>query len=77
MGVELFTVYSREKFEHNTDPLRRCYNGAHKSSEWRWSEWRELSSPMPKDAADESVARWRSIGRPTCQFKAIPVGEKP
>jgi hypothetical protein len=75
--TDQYTVYSREKHEHNTDPQRRCYEGAHFSSEWRWGPWKELSSPMPKKEADESVERWRSIGRKTCQFKAVKVGEEP
>lgn len=36
------TILSRVRMEVNTDPQRRCYNGAHFSSELRWTEWDEL-----------------------------------
>lgn len=27
---------------YNNDPQRRCYNGCHYSTEFRWSEWEVL-----------------------------------
>lgn len=70
-------IYSREKFEYNTDPQGRCYDGYFYSSEWRWSSWERLGSAPTKEEADASVASWRSIGRKTCEFKAVPEGEEP
>lgn len=64
-----YLIQSREKFEHNTDPQRRCYDGCHFSSEWRWSEWATLGSVGTELEADESVARWKAIGRKTCEFR--------
>lgn len=69
-------IYSREKFEHNTDPQRRCYYGVHASSEWRWSDWNKLYS-VPEDEVEASLASWRQIGRKTCEFKAVPEGTSP
>lgn len=69
-------IWSREKFEHNTDPQRRCYNGAHFSSEWRWSEW-HLLYHVPEAEAQECLDGWKRIGRPTCQFVSAPEGQRP
>jgi hypothetical protein len=74
--VPRYEIYSREKFEHNTDPQRRCYWGAHASSEWRWSEWHPLYSVLEEEV-EACLASWRQIGRKTCEFKAVPVGEQP
>jgi len=32
-------LMTRHKYVVNTDPQRRCYNGANYSSETRWTEW--------------------------------------
>lgn len=66
-----YLTQSREKFEHNTDPRRRCYNGCHFSSEWRWSEWSTLGGAATEQEAEDSVARWKSIGRKTCEFRWV------
>jgi len=42
MSAPKQTILSRVRMEVNTDPQRRCYNGAHFSSELRWTEWDEL-----------------------------------
>ncbi len=72
-----YIVYSREKFEYNTDPLRRCYNGCHFKSEWRWSQWNQLSGRLSKEDAEASVRGWYTIGRKTCEYKAFPEGVDP
>jgi hypothetical protein len=63
-----YAVYRRERHEVNTDPQRRCYYGAHASSEWVWSTWAQLSGGLSLEEANESVVRWRGIGRKTCEF---------
>lgn len=70
-----FDVQSREKFEHNTDPQRRCYDGCHFSSEWRWSDWHPLYTVETKREADESLASWRSIpmGVRVVEFRAVEI----
>lgn len=69
MKTKTHTIYSRERFEYNTDPQRRCYDGCHAKSEWRWSEWKPLYD-IPEEEVDECLASWRQIGRKTCEFKA-------
>lgn len=59
--TKLFAVQSREQREYNTDPQRRCYNGCHFSSEWRWTEWRTLYDVRTREEAEESVANWRAL----------------
>lgn len=56
-----FLVQSREQFEYNTDPQRRCYDGCHASSEWRWSEWSTLYSLKTEEEAAASVESWRQL----------------
>lgn len=67
--MKLFKIYGREKFEYNTDPQRRCYNGCHFSSEWRWTNWGYLGAVDTEEEAKESVASWYKIGRKTCEYK--------
>jgi len=35
-------IWTRQRHLVNTDPQRRCYNGAHFSSELVWGPWEEL-----------------------------------
>jgi len=35
-------IFTRHKVEVNTDPQRRCYNGLHFSSEFRYTPWEVL-----------------------------------
>lgn len=58
-----YTVYSREQFEVNTDPQRRCYYGCHFSSEWRWSAWAPLYNLKTEEEAQESVASWQELAK--------------
>lgn len=59
----IFLVQSREAYEYNTDPLRRCYNGCHYSSEWGWSGWRTLSEHPTMAEAEERANEWRHLNR--------------
>lgn len=44
----------------NTDPQRRCYNGAHFSSELVWTNWEELCSTN-MERAEARLAYWRDL----------------
>ncbi len=59
----MYLIQSREQFEYNTDPQRRCYNGCHASSGWRWTKWGTLYSVKTEDEAKESVKSWRHLNR--------------
>ena len=58
-----YKIYSREQYEVNTDPQRRCYNGVHFSSEWVWGEWRQLGAAATEEDANESVRRWTELNK--------------
>lgn len=58
-----YQVQSREQFEVNTDPQRRCYDGAHFQSEMRWTEWRDLTAHTTQVDAEESVASWQELAK--------------
>ncbi len=44
----------------NTDPQRRCYNGAHFSSKLIWTNWEELCSTN-MERAEARLAYWRDL----------------
>lgn len=56
-----FEIHHRKFVEVNTDPQRRCYNGAHFSSEWQWTQWEVLESSVSKDLLEERLAFWRDL----------------
>lgn len=39
-----YILYVRKRVEVNTDPQRRCYDGVHAKSEYRWTEWEVIRS---------------------------------
>lgn len=45
----------------NTDPQRRCYNGAHFSSELRWEDWEVLDSNVAPEKVDDTLKFWREL----------------
>ena len=69
----------------NTDPQRRCYNGAHFSSELVWTEWEDLESMKylkPDTDPQDRLRFWRELndyavsqrGEPArCEFRLVEV----
>ena len=53
-------IMYRERREVNTDPQRRCYNGAHFSSELRWTDWSVLEYTTPEKAT-RRLEFWREL----------------
>lgn len=45
----------------NTDPQRRCYNGAYFSSEMQWTPWEVLDSELPPEKAESALKFWREL----------------
>ncbi len=63
----MYTVQVRRLVVVNTDPQRRCYDGAHFSSEVVWSKWQDVATyPSLADASD-TVLTFKSIN-PTRQY---------
>jgi hypothetical protein len=54
-------IYHRSQIEVNTDPQRRCYDGCHYSSEWRWTEWELLEIDIPEENIDRRLQFWREL----------------
>lgn len=52
------TIMQRNKILINTDPQRRCYNGAHFSSELVWSEWEALETC---EDAEDRIKFWQDL----------------
>lgn len=51
-----YRVLKRSRFLVNTDPQRRCYNGAHYSYEYHWSAWEVLESNISLTRAERAIA---------------------
>jgi len=55
------TIMCRSKVFVNTDPQRRCYNGAFKSYRYDWGQWEELDTQDTKEDADERLKFWKEL----------------
>lgn len=45
----------------NTDPQRRCYNGCHARSEWRWGPWEWLEWNVDPARVEARLEFWRDL----------------
>ena len=72
--IEFYSIKCRKKVEVNTDPRRRCYNGAHFSSEMQWTEWQEWGK-YTKEDGESTIATFQSIN-PSHEYKLAPYGEE-
>ena len=52
-------IVMRKKHLVNTDPQRRCYNGAHYNSETVWGEWKTIDWDI-KDVV-KRLKFWREL----------------
>lgn len=58
MGLNLEV---RRKVLVNTDPQRRCYNGAHFKSELQDTEWEVLEYDVPEDRREARLEFWQDL----------------
>lgn len=56
-----FVLMTRAKVFVNTDPQRRCYNGAYASHEYAWAPWVVLDRCASQEAADRRLKFWREL----------------
>lgn len=54
-------IESRKRIVVNTDSQRRCYNGAHFSSEMGWTHWSVLESNVPPERVEAKLKYWREL----------------
>lgn len=75
-----YTINMRKRIEVNTDPQRRCYNGAHFSSELQWTAWAFLELRVPAKKVERRLSFWRSLNEyavsqrgtsALCEFEAV------
>lgn len=59
--MNTYRIDRRSRVEVNTDPQRRCYNGAHARSEMQWTEWDWLELRVPEDIIDARLKFWREL----------------
>lgn len=81
-----FAIRRRTLIEVNTDPQRRCYNGAHFSSELRFTNWGVLESGLDEATATRRMEFWRGLNDyavrergkvgTLCEFEVIEQGEQ-
>jgi hypothetical protein len=53
-------IFHRKWVLVNTDPKRRCYNGAHFSCEWQWTAWSVLEH-ADETQVEERMKFWRGL----------------
>lgn len=51
----------RRRILINTDPQRRCYNGAYFSSELVWSGWESLDTSATLEQAADRLKFWTEL----------------
>lgn len=80
VGAPTFKIMRRRRYEVNTDPLRRCYNGCHFSSELVWGPWESLDLGVPPEKVEDKLKFWRELNDDAikyrgesarCEFKAV------
>ena len=54
----MINIEKRNRVLVNTDPQRRCYNGAHYKSELVWTEWEVLEFDVQPTTR---IAFWRDL----------------
>lgn len=59
--MKTYTIEKRDRIEVNTDPQRRCYDGCHFSSEWRWTAWDWINLNVPEDQVEDKLKFWRDL----------------
>jgi len=57
---ERIIIETRRRQEANTDPMRRCYNGAYAKSEIVWTAWETLEF-VDKDKASTRLKFWKEL----------------
>lgn len=56
-----YTIEHRKQILVNTDPQRRCYNGAHFSSELQWTQWGWLELNVKPEKLERRLEFWREL----------------
>ena len=59
----MIIIETRKLREVNTDPQRRCYNGAHFSSEMQWDPWDWLELDVKPEQVEERLEFWRDLNK--------------
>lgn len=55
------TIQVRRRVLVNTDPERRCYDGHHFSSEWRWTPWEDIEEGVRDERMEDRLLFWRAL----------------
>jgi hypothetical protein len=61
-------LYVRRRIEVNTDPQRRCYDGVHAKSEWRWTDWELVCCYDDVATAESAKSAFEAIN-PAREYK--------
>lgn len=79
--MSTFNIERRSRRLVNTDPQRRCYNGAHFSSELVWDQWEVLNFDVSSETVEDKLKFWRELNDyavsqrgdgARCEFRAVP-----
>ncbi|QHJ81936.1 MAG: hypothetical protein [Bacteriophage sp.] len=59
--MALVNIEYRDRRVVNTDPQRRCYNGANFSEALHWSKWEVLEYGVNNDGSAERIKFWKEL----------------
>ena len=57
-SIKKFNILRRNSVIVNTDPQRRCYNGAHAKSELRFTAWEILNLNVSENTLLDKLKFW-------------------
>lgn len=60
-ALQPLVIYTRCLTLVNTDPYRRCYDGAHFSSELQWTSWEPLEYLRPGADSQARLKFWQEL----------------
>lgn len=61
--TKLYNIQQRKRQLINTDPQRRCYNGAHASYEIVWGPWETTCWNVKEEDLEDRLEWWRDLNK--------------
>lgn len=62
-------IERRSQYLVNTDPQRRCYNGCHAKSEYRWGEWEVIDWDIAPERVEDRLKFWSDLSDYAVSFR--------
>lgn len=81
-----YNLYTRKRVLINTDPQKRCYNGAYYSYRYDWTPWELLVPDVREEEKERTLKYWMELNQIAVdargpeaekQFALMPLGRQP